>query len=87
MDWAPIGAENIQRAFTDAYVELSFTAAAGSISAGGETGEIQLRMAKSDWSNFNEADDYSFDPTKTAYADWDKVTLYLDDSLVWGVEP
>lgn len=87
VDWAPIGAENIQRTFTDAYVELSFTAAAGSISAGGETGEIQLRMAKSDWSNFNEADDYSFDPTKTAYTDWDKVTLYLDDSLVWGVEP
>ncbi|WP_375143108.1 cellulose binding domain-containing protein [Paenibacillus sp. D2_2] len=87
IDWAAIGAANIQRTFTDTYVELSFTAAAGSIPAGGQTGEIQLRMAKSDWSNFDESNDYSFDPTKTAFADWNKVTLYQNGTLVWGLEP
>lgn len=87
IDWAPIGAANIIRTITDSYVELAFTTGAGSIAAGGQTGDIQLRMAKSDWSNFNESNDYSFDPTKTGYADWNKVTLYQNGTLVWGVEP
>jgi len=87
IDWAQIGGENIQRTVTDSYVELSFTSGAGSIAAGGQTGDIQLRMAKSDWTNFNESNDYSFDPTKTAYADWNHVTLYQNGTLVWGIEP
>lgn len=94
IDWAQIGGSNITATFgstsgtnADTYVELSFSAAAGSIPAGGQTGDIQLRMSKSDWSNFNEANDYSFDPTKTAYTDWNKVTLYQGSTLVWGIEP
>ena len=66
---------------------LSFTNGAGSISAGGQTGDIQLRMSKNDWSNFDETNDYSFDPTKTSYADWDRVTLYLNGQLVWESNP
>ncbi len=87
IDWAQIGGANIQRTFTDTYVELSFTAGAGSIQAGGQTGDIQLRMYKTDWSNFDETNDYSYDPTKTSYQDWDKVTLYEGGVLVWGIEP
>ncbi|XID92815.1 DUF4466 family protein [Paenibacillaceae bacterium WGS1546] len=94
IDWAQIGGANIQVTFgsasgtgADTYAELSFTAGAGSIAANGQTGDIQLRMAKSDWSNFNEADDYSYDGTKTAYADWNKVTLYHNGTLIWGIEP
>ncbi|MGF7035613.1 cellulose 1,4-beta-cellobiosidase [Paenibacillus mucilaginosus] len=94
VDWAQVGGANVQRVFgsasgtgADTYVEISFTAAAGSIPAGGQTGDIQLRMAKTDWSNFNETGDYSFDGTKTAYANWDKVTLYQGGKLVWGIEP
>lgn len=87
IDWAQVGSENIQRTFTDSYVELSFTAAAGSIQAGGQSGDIQLRMYKTDWSNFDETNDYSYDPTKTSYQDWEKVTLYKDGILVWGIEP
>jgi hypothetical protein len=45
------------------------------------------RMNKSDWQNFNEANDYSYDGTKTSFADWNKVTLYRNGTLVWGVEP
>ncbi|MNJ55877.1 Endoglucanase 5 precursor [compost metagenome] len=94
IDWAQLGTSNVQATFgntsgtnADTYVELSFSAAAGSIPAGGQTGDIQLRMSKSDWSNLNENNDYSFDATKTSYADWTKVTLYNNGSLVWGIEP
>ncbi|WP_179198488.1 glycoside hydrolase family 6 protein [Paenibacillus amylolyticus] len=87
IDYAQVGGANIQRTFTDSYVELSFTSGAGSIQAGGQTGDIQLRMYKTDWSNFDETNDYSFDPTKTSYQDWNKVTLYQGGNLVWGIEP
>jgi hypothetical protein len=94
IDWAQIGGTNIQVTFgsaagsgADTYAELTFTAGAGTLAPGGQTGDIQLRMAKTDWTNFNEANDYSFDPTKTAYADWSQMTLYLNGTLVWGVEP
>ncbi|HET9912930.1 MAG TPA: cellulase family glycosylhydrolase [Anaerolineales bacterium] len=69
------------------YLEISFTPAAGSIAAGGQSGEIQARFAKSDWSNYTETGDYSFDPTKLSFADWDHVTLYRNGVLVWGTEP
>ena len=87
IDWAQIGSSNIQTSFTDTYVELSFTTGAGILAAGSQTGDIQLRISKDDWSNFDETDDYSFDPTKTSYTDWERVTLYQNGTLVWGVEP
>ncbi|MBW5449425.1 glycoside hydrolase [Cohnella sp. CFH 77786] len=95
-DWAQVGTSAVSGSFmtinpaktgADTYLEISFGSAAGSIAAGGQTGEIQIRMAKSDWSNFNEANDYSFDGTKSALADWSKVTVYNNGTLVWGTEP
>lgn len=94
IDWAQVGASNISVALgstsgtnADSYVELTFNASAGSIPAGGQSGEIQLRVHKSDWSNFNEANDYSFDPTKVSFSTWNKVTLYQDDVLISGIAP
>ncbi|RPI94102.1 MAG: cellobiohydrolase [Chloroflexi bacterium] len=71
----------------DFYLEVGFAAAAGSVAAGGQSGEIQARFAKTDWSNYTETGDYSFDPTKTAFADSMTVTLYRNGTLVWGTEP
>jgi hypothetical protein len=71
----------------DTYLELGFNAAAGSIPAGGTSSDIQSRFNKSDWTNYTQTGDYSFDATKTAYADWDRITLYRNGGLVWGIEP
>lgn len=95
-DYATVGCSNLTGSLVkmaggktgaDYYVEITFSAAAGRLDAGKSTGEIQTRINKSDWTNYNEADDYSFDPTKTAFADWSKVTLYRNGTLVWGIEP
>src|SRR5579883_1880085 len=92
-DWAAIGCGNIRASFgsvnpatptADTYLQLSFTG--GTLAAGGSTGEIQNRVNKSDWSNFDETNDYSYG-TNTAFQDWTKVTVYVNGRLVWGTEP
>ncbi len=70
------------------YLEIGFTAAAGSIAPGQSSGEIQTRIHHVNWSNFNTSESYSFisDPS-FVYKDTQTVTLYLNGSLVWGIEP
>ncbi|MDP4096229.1 cellulase family glycosylhydrolase [Paenibacillus sp. P96] len=96
VDWAKIGGSSIRGAFTtmttpsaraDRYVELSFGKGAGSIPAGGESGDIQLRIHPADWSNYDETNDYSYAGTATSFKDWNRVTAYKNGTLVWGVEP
>jgi endoglucanase len=96
VDWAKIGNSNVQGSFTsmsaqaaraDRYVELSFGKDAGSIMAGGESGEIQLRIHPADWSNYDEANDYSYAGNANSFKDYDKVTVYKKGTLVWGIEP
>jgi hypothetical protein len=73
----------------DHYLEVGFTAAAGSLAAGGNTGEIQARFHDSNnfQTTFTQTNDYSYDATKTAFAAWSKVTLFENGTLVWGQEP
>jgi cellulose binding protein with CBM3 domain len=92
-DYAKIGSGNVSGAFyptsgmnADHYLEITFTAP-DVLAAGGETGEIQARFNKSNFSNYDETNDYSFDPTKLAFEPWIKVGLYFNGSLVWGEEP
>jgi aryl-phospho-beta-D-glucosidase BglC (GH1 family) len=95
-DYAAVGCPNVSVSFTklvytqtgaDNFLEVSFAPAAGSLAAGANTAEIQIRIHKDDFSNYTQTNDYSFDATKTAYTDWDRVTLYRNGDLVWGVEP
>jgi hypothetical protein len=75
------------RTGADRYLEVSFTAAAGTLAPYASSSEIQNRINKTDWSNYDQSNDYSFDGTKTVAADWTKITLYRNGQLVWGVEP
>ncbi|MFF0398526.1 glycoside hydrolase family 48 protein [Streptomyces sp. NPDC005248] len=94
-DYAALGSSNIDHTVVtvsspktgaDHYLEVGFTGGAGSLAAGASTGEVQLRLNKSDWSNFSEADDYSR-ATNTGYADAPRVAAYVGSALAWGVEP
>ncbi|WP_458119953.1 cellulase family glycosylhydrolase [Paenibacillus sp. Z6-24] len=96
IDWAQIGAGNVtatskalssSKPTANRYVEFSFTSAAGSIPAGGQSGEVQARIDPSDWSNFDETNDYSYNNGSTSFATYNKVTVYNQDKLVWGVTP
>ncbi|MFS1512082.1 glycoside hydrolase family 6 protein [Chengkuizengella sp. SCS-71B] len=95
-DYAVVGCGNINgthvamsqsTADADHYIEVSFTAGAGTLAAGGQSGEIQTRNNKTNWSNYNENNDYSFNASMTAFTDWNKVTLHQNGQLVWGIEP
>jgi Cellulose binding domain len=96
-DYALVDCSNITTKFVvlpspmtkaNTYLEIGFTAAAGSISPGQSSGEIQTRIHHVNWSNFITTDSYSFisDPS-FVYKDSQTVTLYLNGVLVWGVEP
>ncbi len=91
-DWAAIDCANIKMRFVDVgggvtYLEVSFDTAARPVPAAGDSGEIQLRVSKEDWSDFDQTNDYSFDAAKRTLTEWDRVTLYRDRVLVWGIEP
>ena len=96
-DWAQVNCANITARFVvlpspaskaNTYVEIGFTAAAGSLAPGRSSGEIQTRVHHVNWSNFNTTETYSFisDPS-FVYKDTQTVTLYQNGTLVWGVEP
>ncbi|WP_442810947.1 GH12 family glycosyl hydrolase domain-containing protein [Streptomyces sp. NBC_01217] len=68
----------------DHYLEVGFSG--GTLAAGASTGEIQLRLNKTDWSGFNEADDYSW-ATNTSFTDAPKIAVHADGDLVWGTAP
>jgi endoglucanase len=94
-DYSPAGSSNVTGSFVtmsapktgaDTYVEVGFTSGAGSLAAGGNT-IVQARVAKSNWTNYTQTDDYSFNSSATTFADWTKVTGYVSGTLQWGVEP
>jgi endoglucanase len=94
VDYATAGSGNITGTFVkmataktnaDYYVEIGFNSA-GSLAAGASS-DIQCRIAKADWSNYTQANDYSFNASSTTYADWGKAPGYIAGSLKWGNEP
>ena len=56
--------------------------------APGQSYDIEYRLTKNDGSLYNQADDYSFNPSFATYTDWPKITLFHQVlGSLWGVEP
>lgn len=69
------------------YEKITFSPGAGSISAGGDNYvEVQTRFNKTDWSLYDQSKDWSY-INNSNFANWDKVTVYVDGTLVWGIPP
>jgi len=97
LNWAKIGTDKVKMRYVAlpadqprqgafGYVEYSFDASAGSLAPNSNSGPINSQVAKQDWTNFNEADDYSYANNKN-YTQTDRITAYRNGVLVWGVEP
>jgi Cellulose binding domain len=95
VDFSSVGTANVLGNFAfapvdrqggDSYLDVTFTRSAGTLQPGQQTGPIQVRFARSDFSNYNQADDYSF-VHGSAFADNANVTVYQRGVLVWGKEP
>ncbi|ASR49482.1 beta-mannosidase [Paenibacillus kribbensis] len=93
-DWSSIGSANVTSKFVklatpvagaDYYLEIGFTSSAGTLNPG-QSAEVQARFSKTDWSNYNQADDYSFKASSNQFADNEQVTGYMNGQLVWGIE-
>jgi hypothetical protein len=87
IDAADRGASNVTTSLQGGYFEVGFTAAAGSMTANGNSGQIQMRLHKTDWSAYNQSNDFSFNQSMTSFQPWNKVALYQNGALVWGSEP
>jgi hypothetical protein len=96
-NWAQVDCSNVTSTFVtlsppvtgaDHYVQIGFTAAAGSIAPGENSGEIQTQIHDTNWSNFDTTASYSFISDESfVYEDTQTVTLYLNGTLIWGTEP
>lgn len=70
----------------DMYFELKIDSAAGSLYPLSGTGNIQYRIAKNSWSDFDESNDYSWKPAGP-FAVNEHVTVYYKGELIAGIEP
>ena len=73
------------RTDADYYMQLEI-ASSDPLAAGEDTGEIPVGWHKSDWSNYDYDNDWSYEPF-SSYTDSPKITLYQNGTLVWGDEP
>ncbi len=96
IDYAVMGKQNITAAIYPVekpkegathYLQLNFAETLPAINPGQNSGIIQLRIHKQDWSVFDETNDHSYEAYKTAFSFSDRITVYQDDVLIWGAEP
>ncbi len=70
----------------DSYIELGFAAGSGSL-VPKDDALIAMKYHASDYKMINQANDYSFDPSKTTLAAWDHIVLLRAGTVIWGIVP
>lgn len=70
----------------DTYLELSFPNLDKLYPLSG-TGNIQYRIAKQDWSNFNQNNDHSYQNGSNPLSQNSRVVVYVAGQRVYGTEP
>lgn len=95
IDWSSVGSANVTSRFVkldtpangaEYALEIGFASSAGTLNPG-QSAEIQTRFSKTDWSNYNQANDYSFMASASQFVNNEQVTGYMNGQLVWGIEP
>lgn len=66
-------------------VIICFTSGLGDLATGANA-IVQAKIAKNDWTNYTQTDDYSFNSLATTFLDWIKVIRYISGALQWGGE-
>ena len=69
------------------YFELGFVDNGYYLLGGRNSGDIVLRINRTDHVSYDETTHYSYDGTVSQYAVSEKITLYYQGELVWGTEP
>jgi mannan endo-1,4-beta-mannosidase len=69
----------------DRYVEFSFVSGAPSLMTN-QSEEIHLGFFVPNYANFTQTNDYSF-AASSDFATSQRVTVYRNGTLIWGVEP
>ena len=95
IDYAKLGGSYIRGQFqsvspvlqgADHYLELKFDSALGRLYPLSTTGNIQYRIAQSDWSGLIQSNDYSYLPV-ASLSENNHMTVYYKGQLVYGTEP
>ncbi|TDX02098.1 cellulose binding domain-containing protein [Dinghuibacter silviterrae] len=84
IDYATIG---VTGQFSPAGTYFELAPDTGTFYPLSNTGNIQYRIAKSDWSVFNETNDWSWQPAVPTFGVNNHITVYYKGQLVYGVEP
>ena len=93
-EWARVGCSNVTgtivalaspTATADHYLEVDFTS--GSLAPGASTGDMQLRLNRSDWGPVTQGDDYSFNGHQTSYGPSGTITIAVNGVIASGTAP
>ncbi|MHB1159885.1 MAG: cellulase family glycosylhydrolase [Chloroflexota bacterium] len=94
MDYSALGEGKVRvelaqagREGQDHYLKVTFPGPDNGLPPYGSTGDILLRIHASDWSQFDQSNDFSFWPEATGFRSSNRITVYEDGKLVWGREP
>jgi hypothetical protein len=88
IDYADINSSYTAALFYNGYCDIGFSSSAGDIRFEPYSEiTIELSITNIDGSNYDQTNDYSFDPSYSDYDDYEQIVLYYGDKTVWGKLP